>query len=87
MPHDEKTKKPIESKKPGSLHFHMNLGSCYDSHIAEQMNSYVPKHKSWLKESDLQYVAKPTKAEEDAANEKEKRKDGSDIMFAQVTRE
>ena len=45
------------------------------------MTSFVPKHKSYLKESDLAYVSKPTKAEEDAANAKEKQKDGFDIMF------
>ena len=47
----------------------------------------MPKHKSYLKASDLAYVAKPTKAEEDAKNEKEKQKDGFDIMFEQVTKE
>ena len=82
MPLNEKTKKPVGPNKPGSLHFHMNIGSCYDSYIQEQMTSFVPKHKSWLKESDLAYQAKPTKAEEDAANAKEKQKDGFDIMFA-----
>jgi len=81
MPLDEKSKKPVKSHQPGSLHFHMNIGSCYDSHIAEQMNSFVPKHKSYLKESDLAYVAKPTKEEENAANEKEKDKDGFILMF------
>ena len=51
------------------------------------MNSFVPKHKSYLKASDLQHVAKPTKAEEDAAHEKFKRKDGFDIMFDNVTKD
>ena len=74
MPLDRKTKKPIKDGKPGSLHFHMDLGSCYDSLIEEQMNSFVPKHKSYLKPKDLIYVKKPTKAQEDAATEKEKEK-------------
>ena len=87
MPLDGKTKKPVNSKKPGSLHFHMNLGSCFDSHIAEQMTSFVPKHKSYLKEADLAYISKPTKEQEDAANVKEKAKDGADIMFEQVTKD
>ena len=45
------------------------------------MSSFVPKHKSYLKESDLAYITKPTKEEEDKQNEKEKQKDGFDIMF------
>ena len=56
MPRDERSGQPIKVQKPGSLHFHMNLGSCYDSMITEEMNSFVPKHKSYLKESDLRYV-------------------------------
>ena len=84
MPHEKRSGKMIGPKKPGNLHFHCDLGSCYDSLIQEQMNSYVPKHKSWLKEKDLRYVIKLTKEEEDAAIMKEKRKSGFDIMFEQV---
>ena len=58
--------KPIGESKPGNLHFHCNLGSCLDSVIQERINSYVPKHKSYLKESDLKFVAKKTKEELDA---------------------
>ena len=61
MPRDQRTGLPIKAHKPGSLHFHMNMGSCFDSKITEEMNSFVPKHKSYLKESDLGYVAKNTK--------------------------
>ena len=50
MPLDEKTQKPVKKNQEGNLHFHMNLGSCYDSMIQEQMHSFVPKHKSYLKE-------------------------------------
>ena len=57
MPHDQYGR-PVHESKPGSLHFHSNLGSCFDSIIAEKVNSYVPKHKSWLKPSDLAFVAK-----------------------------
>ena len=69
------------------MHFHMNLGGSYDAMIQERIHSYVPKHKSYLKETDVKYVAKKTKAEENAINEKEKKKDGFDLMFEQVTRE
>ena len=51
------------------------------------MHSYVPKHKSWLKESDLAFVPKKTKEELDAAALKEKRKSGFDIMYQQVMHE
>ena len=51
------------------------------------MHSFVPKHKSYLKDTDLKYAAKKTKAEQDAINEKEKNKDGFDLMFEQVTKE
>lgn len=51
------------------------------------MHSFVPKHKSYLKNSDLQYAAKKTKAEQDVINEKEKNKDGFDLMFEQVSKE
>lgn len=57
MPFDQHGK-PVHESKPGSLHFHCNLGSCFDSLIEEQVNSFVPKHKSWLKPSDLAFVAK-----------------------------
>lgn len=87
MPLDEKTKKPVGKNNKGALHFHMNLGSCYDSLIEEKMHSFVPKHKSYLKNSDLQYAAKKTKAEQDVINEKEKNKDGFDLMFEQVSKE
>ena len=87
MPLDRKTGKPIKDGKPGSLHFHMDLGSCYDSFIEEQMNSFVPKHKSFLKPRDLVYVKKPTKAQEDAAIEKEKEKTEADLVYDQVTRD
>lgn len=73
--------------KPGSLRFHLNAGSCFDSVIAERLNSYIPKHKSYLKESDLKYVPKKTDAELDAENEREKAKSGIDHMFDQVVRE
>ena len=33
MPHDEQTGHPVKKTKPGSLRFHCNLGSCYDSVI------------------------------------------------------
>ena len=33
MPLDKKTGKPIDKDKPGSLHFHINVGSCYDGYI------------------------------------------------------
>ena len=75
------TGKPVHPKKPGNLHFHVNLGSCFDSLIAEQVNSYVPKHKSFLKESDIKYVPKKTKKELDEENEKEKAKSAIDHMF------
>ena len=45
------------------------------------MNSYVPRHKSYLKPKDLVYVKKPTKAEEDAAIEKEKEKTETDLIY------
>ena len=47
----------------------------------------MPKHKSWLKESDLAFVPKKTKEELDAAALKEKRKSGFDIMYQQVMHE
>ena len=81
MPLDRKTKKPVGAKQPGSLHFHCNLGSSFDDVIEKRMNSFVPKHKSWLKEQDLVYVPKKTKEEEDAINYKQKNKSGIDIMF------
>ena len=70
MPIDRKTGKPVKSKNQGSLHFHCNLGSCYDSLIQEQMNMYVPRHKSYLKEGDLKYVPAKTKEELDVINAK-----------------
>lgn len=51
------------------------------------MNSFVPKHKSYLKEKDLRYVPKKTKEEIDAALFKEKRKSAIDLMFDQVCKE
>ena len=51
------------------------------------MNSFVPKHKSYLKEKDINYVPKKTKEEVDAAALKEKRKSAIDIMFDQVSKE
>ena len=87
MPLERRTGKPVAPNKPGSLHFHCNLGSSYDGMITEMMNSFVPKHKSWLKEKDLVYVPKKTKEEENAINEKQKNKSGIDIMFEQVSKD
>ena len=81
MPVDRHTKKPIDDTKAGNLHFHMNLGSSYDDVIQERMNKFIPKHKSWLKDKDLKYVKQRTKEQEDAKNEKEKKKTGFDHMF------
>lgn len=50
---------PVLDKK-GALHFHCNLGSCMDDMIRDEINSFVPKHKSYLKESDLAFVGKKT---------------------------
>lgn len=72
MPLERKSGKPVRASKPGSLHFHMKVGSCFDGYIQQQMNSFVPKHKSFIKPRDLAYIEKPTKAEEDAAIEREK---------------
>ena len=72
MPHEEKTGMPINPRKPGSLHFHLNTGGCFDSVIQEQVHSFVPKHKSYLKESDLKYMTKPTKEEKEELNNKAK---------------
>ena len=86
MPLDQEGK-PVPETKKGSLHFHCNLGSCYDSMIQENVNSYVPKHKSWLKPADLAFVAKLTKEEIDAEATHQKNKSGFDIMFEQVSKE
>ena len=63
MPFEPKTGMPINPRKPGSLHFHLNTGGCFDSVIQEELSSFVPKHKSYLKESDFKYMTKPTKEE------------------------
>ena len=47
----------------------------------------MPKHKSYLKESDLIFVPKKTQEELDAKTAKQKAKTGFDIMFEQVTKE
>ena len=55
--------------------------------IQEQINSYVPKHKSWLKAADLEFVAKKSKEEVDSEAAKMKGKSGFDIMFEAVSKE
>ena len=87
MPREEMTGQPVHPRKPGNLRFHMNVGSCFDSVINERLNSYVPKHKSFLRESDLKFVPKKTDEELDAENEREKAKSGIDHMYDQVVRE
>lgn len=39
--------------KKGNEHFTMNIGNCYDEYITKQLNYFVPKHKSYLKQSDI----------------------------------
>lgn len=41
----------------------------------------MPKHKSWLKPTDMALVAKKTKEEIDAEAARKKGKSGFDIMF------
>ena len=47
----------------------------------------MPRHKSYLKESDLVFVAKKTEEELMKENEKKKVKTGFEIMYEQVSRE
>ena len=51
------------------------------------MNSYVPKHKAFLRPRDLAYIPKPTRAEEDAVIEKNKQMSEVDILFNQVSKD
>ena len=87
MPREKKTGKPIKISKPGNLHFHMNLGGCFDGVIQDQMNSFVPKHKSFIKPRDFSYVPKPTKEQEDAEHHLEAQKTQADLLFDQVTKD
>ena len=61
MPLDSKGNPIDDKKRQGALRFSCKLGSCYDSLIEEEMNCIVPKHKSFLKQSDLVSLQKPTK--------------------------
>ena len=51
------------------------------------MNCIVPKHKSFLKQSDLYTAQKPSAEEVKAREKKEKEKTAVDIMFKMVVRE
>ena len=87
MPHEEKTGMPINPRKAGSLHFHLNTGGCFDSVIQEHVHSFVPKHKSYLKDKDLKYVTKPTKEEKQELHNKQNQKTNMDILYEKIAKE
>ena len=51
------------------------------------MNSFVPKHKSYLKPRDLVYIKQKSKAEQNEALEKRLEKNEADIRYDLLTRE
>jgi hypothetical protein len=36
-----------------NAHFHGRFGTCFDEIIEEELNCFVPKHKSYLKQKDI----------------------------------
>ena len=86
MPRDAKGM-PVDDGKPGAYRFLCNLGSCYDKHIDEELLYHVPKHKSYIKQSDLRVIPQMTPEEEAQQYRLQKEKGAIDIMYDQCMRE